>query len=65
LKKDCTNKFYIQKLFENTIFHNSNITHGHTNMIEISQNRTVKVCHDGELHPITGHDTFTADIFDI
>jgi len=34
-------------------------------LIEQSQNHAVKVCHDGELHPIICHATFAADIFDI
>jgi len=35
-KKDCTNKFSIPKLFENTLFHNSNDTHGGRNNYQIS-----------------------------
>ncbi len=27
-KMDCTNKFYMPKLYENTPFNNSNVTHG-------------------------------------
>jgi len=36
LKTDCTIKGFIPKLFENTIFCNSNITHGHTNNYQVT-----------------------------
>ncbi len=36
LKKDCTIKFPIPKLCENTSFHNSNVTHGGRNNYQVT-----------------------------
>ena len=35
-KTDCTNKFSIPNLCENTLFHNSNVTHGSRNNYQVT-----------------------------
>jgi len=36
IKKDCTIKLSIPKLYENTSFHNSSVTHGGTNNYQVT-----------------------------